>query len=56
LDDALGPQTITFIEWPQSSAEAVGLLASVPPSFTVEISHRDRRQRELTISNRLNAS
>ena len=53
LDDALGPQTITFIEWPQSSAEAVGLLASVPPSFTIEISHRGPQQRELTISNRL---
>ena len=53
LDDALGPQTITFIEWPQTSAETVGLLASVAPSFTVEISHRDQEKRELTISNRL---
>ena len=52
LDDALDDLTITFIEWPQSSAEVVGALAFAQPAFTVEIEHSGPQSRELSISDR----
>jgi tRNA threonylcarbamoyladenosine biosynthesis protein TsaE len=49
LDDEISPDRITFIEWPQESADAVGALATIPASVCVELGHLSESQRTLTI-------
>ena len=49
LDDELGPERITFIEWPQQSELAVGQLARVPASVHVELSHAGVSDRSISI-------
>lgn len=49
LDDEIGPDRITFIEWPQQSADAVGALATIPASVYVELGHVSESQRTLKI-------
>jgi tRNA A37 threonylcarbamoyladenosine biosynthesis protein TsaE len=49
LDDEIGPDRITFIEWPQQSADAVGALATIPASVCVELGHVSESQRTLRI-------
>lgn len=52
LDDEVGPNRITFIEWPQHSELAVGQLAIVPASARVELSHEGVSDRSISIERR----
>jgi tRNA threonylcarbamoyladenosine biosynthesis protein TsaE len=49
LDDEVGPSRITFIEWPQQSEAAVGVIATIPASFRVELGHLSESQRTIRI-------
>lgn len=49
LDDEVGANRITFIEWPQQSELAVGQLALVPASVRVELSHEGVSERSISI-------
>ena len=49
LDDEIGPNRITFIEWPQQSVGAVGSLALAAPAVRVDLGHISPDQRSVTI-------
>jgi len=49
LDDEIGPNRITFIEWPQQSVGAVGSLALAAPAVRVDLGHISPYQRSVTI-------
>jgi len=49
LDDEIGPERITFIEWPQRSVDSLGVVAAVPATVLVELRHQGPDQRTLSI-------
>ena len=48
LDDEAGPGRVTFIEWPQQSEQSVGVLATIPASLRVELSHLSESERTIS--------
>lgn len=48
LDDEAGPDRVTFIEWPQQSEQSVGVLATIPASLRVELSHLSESERTIS--------
>lgn len=48
LDDEAGPDRITFIEWPQQSDQAVGMLATIPAALRVELRHVSESERTVS--------
>ncbi|MSX02656.1 MAG: tRNA (adenosine(37)-N6)-threonylcarbamoyltransferase complex ATPase subunit type 1 TsaE [Actinobacteria bacterium] len=49
FDDEVAADRITFIEWPQSSVESVGMIALVPAAVRIELSHRSPDTRLIKI-------
>jgi len=49
LDDEIGPERITFIEWPQRSVESLGAVAAVPATVLIELHHQGPDERSLSI-------
>ena len=55
LDDEIGPERITFIEWPQRSVDSLGAVAAVPATVLIELRHQGPEERSLSIE-RLDAA
>jgi len=53
LDDEIGPDRITFIEWPQQSIGAVGTIATIPAAVRVELAHVSPQERIVMIERTL---
>ncbi len=49
LDDEVGADRICFIEWPQDSEAAVGMLASAPAAFRVDLEHVSECERTIAV-------